>query len=298
MSVRAKAYVFLLLSTILWGAAAPVIKFTLGGISPLPFLSYRFFISGVIGLGVILFHRPKMPKKLSEYGLLSIYGVLSTTIALGFLFMGLERTTVLELGILGLISPLIIVVGGGMLFHEHVTRREKIGISIAVLGALVTIIAPILLGNNEFKFSGNLLLVLFLVSDAGSVLLAKGLLRHKFSPMLMVNFAFIVGALTLIPFALISTGAASLVSEIVALPLKYHLGVWYMAIASGTLAYFFFVRGERSIEAGEASLFAYLQPLFSVPLAVFWLGENITIPFLVGAVVTAFGVYIAERRIN
>ena len=58
---------------------------------------------------------------------------------------------------------------------------------------------------------------------------------------------------------------------------------------------------QKSIEIGEASLFAYLYPLFSTPLAVVWLGEKITPMFIVGAVVITIGVVIAEikkRRYN
>ena len=296
MPARKKAYLFLLGSIAIWGAAPAIIKFTLEGIDPLPFLAYRFFISGIAAVFLILILKLKLPKNAKQVSQLSLYGFLATTIALGFLFVGLDRTTVLELGLIGALSPLMIVLGGGLLLREHVTKREKKGIFIALTGTLITIIAPIVLSGNSFKFSGNILLVLFLVSDAGSVLMAKSMLKRNFSPLLIANFAFIVGAFTLIPFAVYSLGLNSLVETVVSLPLKYHLGVWYMALMSGTLAYFLFIRGERSIEAGEAGLFFYLQPIFSIPLAVFWLHEIITLPFIVGALIIAIGVYIAEKR--
>jgi drug/metabolite transporter (DMT)-like permease len=69
-----------------------------------------------------------------------------------------------------------------------------------------------------------------------------------------------------------------------------------MALISGTLAYFLFIRGERSIEAGEAGLFAYLQPLFTVPLAILWLGERVTPAFIIGATIVGIGVYVAEKK--
>jgi len=296
MSTRAKANLLLLSATAFWGAAGPIIKFTLGGIDPLPFLSYRLFLSGIVGLIILIVFRPKMPKNIKDYGFLVLYGLLSTTISLGFLFSGLDRTTVLELGIIGAVSPLIIVMGGGILLNEHVTKREKNGIFIAIFGILITIFSPILLGHDGFKFSGNILLLLFLLSDASGMLLAKRMLKHKFSPLAITNFAFIVGALTFIPFAIATIGVDPLINAVATLPIKYHLGVWYMALVSGTIAYFLFIRGTKSIEVGEAGLFAYLQPIFSVPLAVFWLGEAITFPFVVGGTITALGVYIAERK--
>jgi drug/metabolite transporter (DMT)-like permease len=78
--------------------------------------------------------------------------------------------------------------------------------------------------------------------------------------------------------------------------LQYHAGVWYMAILSGTLAYFLYVRGQKSIEVSEAALFNYLQPIFSIPLAVFWLQESLTPTFVIGAIIIACGVIIAEYK--
>lgn len=296
MGVREKAYVYLLGATALWGVAAPIIKFTLGGIDPFPFLAYRFLIAGTFGLLYILIFKPKFPRKLSHWAPLIIYGLLSTTFSLGLLFVGLDRTTVLELGLIGAVGPLAIVAGGAIFLRERISHHEKIGILIAFAGTILTIFAPILMGDGGAKISGNLLLFVFLVVDTAGVLLAKSMTRHKFDPALMVNMAFIVGASTMIPFTLATVGVSQTIAEIMALPLKYHMGVWYMALISGNLAYFFFIRGERSIEAGKAGLFAYLQPLFTVPLAVFWLGETITPSFIAGVIIVASGVFIAERR--
>lgn len=296
MGKRARAYIYLLGATAIWGSASPIIKFTLQGIDPLPFLAYRFMISGVLGLIIILVLKPKLPKKLRDWALLCFYGLLATTIALGFLFLGLDRTTVLKLGIIGAISPLVVVLGGGLLLRERITAREKKGIFLALVGVIITILAPVLLGQDGFKLSGNMLLVLYLVSDAGSILLAKKMTRQKFEPILMTNIAFVVGAATLVPFALYKLGIGAFVESITTLSAPHHLGVWYMAIASGTLAYYFFIRGERSIEAGEAGLFFYLQPIFTIPLAVLWLKETVSLPYIFGALIIAAGVYIAETR--
>src|SRR3970040_1182061 len=100
---RLKAYFSLILVAAIWGAAGPVIKFTLEGIDPLPFLSYRFAI---------------------------LYGLLAVPISLGILFIGLDKTTVLDLTLIGVAGPLIVTAGGALFFHDHITHKERIGISI------------------------------------------------------------------------------------------------------------------------------------------------------------------------
>ena len=69
-----------------------------------------------------------------------------------------------------------------------------------------------------------------------------------------------------------------------------------MVIFSSVLAYFAFESGLRLIEASETTLFAYLQPIFAAPVAVFWLGERISPPFLLGAGIIAIGVFLSEYR--
>lgn len=295
-SHRLRAYFYLLLVAIIWGAAGPVIKFTLGGIPPLPFLAYRFTISAIISLICFSTKGVKLPKSKSTLPYVILYGLLAFSIALGALFTGLEKTTVLDLALISTIGPLIITAGGALIFKDHITRREKAGIVIVLMGALINSFYPILSGRSDLRFTGNIFIFAFLLSDTSSVLLAKRLVQKDISPLTLINMGFIIGALTIIPFTFFLHGGETVINVIFNLPLKYHLGVWYMALISGTLAYFLYVRGQKSIEVSEASLSRYLQPIFSVPLAVFWLGEKITTAFVIGAILIAAGVIIAEHK--
>ena len=73
-------------------------------------------------------------------------------------------------------------------------------------------------------------------------------------------------------------------------------GILYMAIFSSVIAYTLYEYGLSIIEASEATLFAYLQPIFAAPVALLWLKEKITPPFIIGAVVIGLGVAISEYR--
>jgi drug/metabolite transporter (DMT)-like permease len=69
-----------------------------------------------------------------------------------------------------------------------------------------------------------------------------------------------------------------------------------MAVLSGTIAYILWHRAQKSIEIGEVGLFAYLYPIFGIPLAVVWLNEKITIPIIIGSAIVAVGVFLAEYK--
>lgn len=295
MSKRFKADIYLLIAMAAWGLAVPIVKFTLSGIDPLPFLAYRFFLASLLSLFVFYFFKIKLPKG-KLFLVTAAYGLLATTIALSILFFGLKNSTALDLTIIGTTTPLLVAIGGWYFFREKITKKEFKGISIALLGTLIVTIGPLFDGNGALRLSGNILLLIFLLIDSSSVLISKYIVKKKGDPFAVANFAFIIGALTLIPITIYIYGFNNIVSQVINLDFKYHLGVWYMAFISGNLAYAFYLRGQRTIEASEAGVFTYLQPLFSIPLAVLWLKEDFTNYFLIGAIFVAIGVYIAETR--
>lgn len=295
---RLRAYLILISVAAIWGAAGPIIKYTLGGIDPLPFLTYRFAISSIFSMAFFAFklNKGKKFRQLkANFPLVLLYGFLAAPVALGILFTGLDKTTVLDLTLIGVISPIVVTVGGVLFFRDRITHRERLGIAIVLLGVVINSIYPIF-KSEGVRLTGNLILILYLFADTSSILIAKRIVQKKVKSANLTNLAFIIGFLTLAPITIISYGGQDFINTLITLPLKYHLGVWYMALISGNLAYYLYVRGQRSIEVSEAVLFNYLQPLFIIPLAVFWLKETISVSFILGAAIIAMGLFVAQHK--
>lgn len=294
---RTKAYFSIIIATIIWGIAGPIIKFTLEGIQPIPFLTYRFGLSAFVGIITFLLHGYSIPKDPKTLIILLVHAFFTSTIALGLLFFGLENTTVLEMTIITLAVPVLTSTAGAYFLREHITKREKIGMGIALLGTLFTVFEPLFLsGNSSMRFSGNILIFLYIVANILPVILAKKLLRLGVSANALTQTSFIVGFLSFIPIVLFNPGLQNFTNDIINLEFKYHLGVWFMAFLSGSLAYYLYNKAQKTIEVGDASVFAYLYPIFSTPLAVLWLGEKITPAFITGGIIIIIGVIIAELK--
>lgn len=289
MTPRTKSYLMLLAVAVIWGVASPVIKFTLAGFNPAVFLAYRFGLSTLVALIILAIGGTHIPKNMGVFLTLLLYGFLNSVVSLGLLFFGMENTTVLETGLITLISPLIISTVGVYFLHEHVTKREKIGMGIAILGTALTITGPL-------NFSGNILVLGYVISTVATTLLAKNLLKKDVNAMTMTNFSFIIGFICFAIYVLLNYSSNYLINLVLSTPSEYHLGVAYMAIISGTLAFYLNTRAQKSIEIGEASLFSYLYPIFSLPLAVLWLGEKLTTNSIIGGIIIALGVVIAEIK--
>ena len=294
---RLRAYIELLIVSVIWGFAAPIIKFTLGGFSPAIFLTYRFFISAVLALAFFLIFRLKLPKKPKVLGLVLFNGFLLTTVSLGLLFLGADKTTSIDSNLISAMAPVTIAIAGVFFLKEHITKRESLGILIALTGTLITIIEPVLKFKDGFGgLEGNLLVFASVLVGTAVAVLSKIVLREEIDALTATSLSFIVGFITILPFVLFGNSAGSVLAIIRSAPMHYHLGVFYMAILSGTLAYYLWHRATKSIEVSEVSLFAYLYPVFGIPLSVFWLKEEITPPFIVGSIIIALGVILAEWK--
>lgn len=295
---RTRAYISLIVVAGIWGVASSVIKFTLGQIDPLPFLVYRFFIAGLLGLFFLIIDWKNTKVAFKNLPSVVLFGILAYSVGLLSLFLGLDLTTVLATTLIATTGPLVGTVMGAVFLKETITGREKLGTLIAFLGALFVVLAPRLGGNsNGFgHLLGNLLILLYILGDRGATVYAKHSLRKKVNSFTIVNIGMILAFLTLTPVAIYQYGLGGITSSVVGLDLAHHMGVWFMAFISGTLAYNLWVGGMKHIEISEAGLFTYLSPIFATPLAVLWIGESLTVSFVIGAIVIALGVGIAEFK--
>jgi drug/metabolite transporter (DMT)-like permease len=292
---RKLAFVNIAIACLLWGIAGVVIKLTLAGIEPFPFLTYRFAISAIVGVILVLTTKHHLPSKPSLWIPIIVYGLLSTTIALGFLFLGLDKTTVLNLSLITLMVPLFVEFAGVIFLNEKISKRGKTGTIIAFLGTLFTVIEPILKSNGGIgELKGNIFIMLYILADTSSILILKKILKKQYSESGLVHISFIIGFFSMLPLTLFFYTPQTLIKAIGSLTLPYHLGVIYMAIFSGTIAYTLRNRGQKVLSVGETGLFGYLVPIFTAVLALVILGETLTPLYIIGGVIVVVGVIIAE----
>lgn len=299
MKSRRSAYIALLIATAIWGFAGPVIKFTLGFVPPFTFLFYRFLLSSLVILLPFVWHLRKHPIRIKDLPKLTFLAILATTINLGLIFLGFDKTSALDGTLINSLTPIFIVIGGVLFLKEKVTKLERVGLAIAMTGTTVTILQPLL---EEAAFArqnliGNLLILVAGIEWAAYTLIAKEDLR-KHTPFLHTAWSSFVALATFLPLALLENPNVLAPTQVrlVLTNSSALLGIGFMAIFSYLVAYYTHYVGLRTIEASETALFAYLQPLFAAPLAIFWLGEPITFPFLVGAILIALGVFLTEYK--
>lgn len=299
---RLRAYIFLLIVTVIWGVAGPVIKLTLKELPPFIFLTYRFLISGILAIPILMITKFRFSKEFSVNVKIWASSFLNTTGALGLLFWGTSRTSLLHMSLIVVFSPILSVLLGYILLKDHVTKIEKIGIGITLLGSLIILIEPLIKkGVESGDFMGNLGVLGYVVATSVAGLFIKEVLRKGVNPIGLTNFSFIIGFITSLPIVLFLYSPDFILNTIHSVSIPYHLGVWYMAILSGTFAFSLQNMAQKTIELSEAAVFMYLFPIISGILAIFVLGDKFTPYIAVGSAITFVGVFIAEwkkRRYN
>ncbi|MDO8451779.1 MAG: DMT family transporter [bacterium] len=298
MSHRLTAYVYLLLVSAIWGWAGPVIKFTLSSFPPLIFLTYRFALSSIFAL-VVWRGRIPFPKSKGKTFHILLASLLTVPVALLLLFLGFDRTSSLEGTLVASTSPLLTTILGVLVLHDQITKREKMGMLLAFAGTIFLVFEPIVSGDAiaiTGSVIGNGLIVLAMLSESIGFLITKVSLREAIAPTTLSHLSFIVGFAVISMISLFIYPIDTIIHEIAEAPLNAHLGVWFMALISGTLAYALKNKALKSIELSETTVFSYLSPIFAAPLALFWLGEAIRPVFIFASFVIAIGVIMAEYK--
>ena len=286
-------YVVLLISSVIWGITGPVIKNTLGFVSPFTLLFWRFTFAVSISLPFFLFYLKKNPLKLSLLPKLFTIGVLGSALPIIFVFYGFKLTSSIEATIIGCMSPLLVAIAASVYLKERLSKHELVGTALAIAGTVSVAIEPLfsggLTGNN--RLLGNLLIFINIICWMFCIMLVKHWKTDNLKPFHITATSFITCLLVIAPLAFIeSSGLPSIdFSNVEILG-----GVLYLALFSSIIAYTLYYIGLAKVHAAQADIFNYLQPVFAIPLSVFWLKEKITPFIMLGVFLMVTGVIVAE----
>lgn len=225
--------------------------------------------------------------------------LIGSTIQIGFLFWGMEHTSAIEGSIVNATSPILVAIAGVIFLHEKITRHERLGLITAFIGTAIIIISPILSGqNHQITFSGlgNLLIFLGTLAWAVFTVISKKSLKLHLSPLFLTTSMFFFGFISMSIITLFLNSKFQIENYFLSAPPTAHLGVLYMALLSGSLAYFLYQSATKHIEISEANLFIYLTPLFTLPISLFVLKESVNPLFILGCFIIILGVYLAEIK--
>ncbi len=277
---KIKAIALMLVNTILWGIAPPIIKVYMRGIPVAVFLAYRFIWATLFLLVMMLILKKRFDVGFwFKHKFLLIMAFLQNAIVLLFLFAGLDIVNSGFAAVLAGTTPIMADIIGVLYFKEKVEKNELIGTLIAVV-AFIGLGGLSLHSTASSGILGGVLILLanlIFLATSFAVRWAKlesahGNMKIPKDFVWQFNFyGFLTSTIFLAGLSLFV--APNYFSFPAVLILLLNPGIVYLALFASVAALIAYVKAVEAMEVSEALYYTYLQPLFAIPLAAVWLHE-------------------------
>lgn len=284
----------LILTNIIWGAAAPIFKFALQNIPPFTLAFFRFFFAAFLLLPAV--SRKWKKVNLNDFLTIVAASFFGITINIAFFFLGLARGVSINAPVIGSTGPLILFFIAIFFLKEKVRPKILAGMALSFFGVLIIILSPLFLEGKQLAISEIWANIFFIISTIGIILspLFSRRVLKKVGVFQFTFISFVFAAATFFPFYLYERRFWSL-SE---LNLNGWVGIVFGVIFSSVLAYLLFFWGTSKIRAQEIGIFTYIDPVAALIIAIPLLGEIPTIYYFIGSFLVFFGIFIAEGRLH
>jgi drug/metabolite transporter (DMT)-like permease len=192
-------------------------------------------------------------------------------------------TSILEATLLVMIYPLLVAVGGFLIWRERITGRLGLGGALAFAGLVLMTLGPV---SGQSSVAGNLYAVTAAVFYSGCMLIT-GRLCRAYPTVAVTAWSFVGAALGSLPAALFEDRFMAMT-----------LFDWSYLALYGVLTLVGYLLINRSLGKLPTALVAVLgygQPVVATTLAIPLLGEVPALGDLAGAVVVVAGLVLATR---
>ena len=286
-----RAYIYLMLTTLFWGANAVAGKLAVGVISPMLLTTMRWSLAVIL---LVSFAWPQIRRDMPA--IRKHWPVLAALGAAGFaafnitLYSALEYTSAINVVIMQAGMPLVIFLANLLIFRVAITGEQVLGFILTVAGVMTVASG----GSIEQLLSLTLnrgdaiMLVAVLVYGGYTVALRYRPVMHWQSMMAVMATAAIVAS---IPFTIWEIA----VGRVVWPGLEGLAIVAYTAIFPSLISQVLFIQANGMIGSNRAGLFVNLVPIFGTILSVLVLRETLHVFHIVALVLVMGGIWLAER---
>lgn len=215
-----------------------------------------------------------------------LVGVASWLVVAAASYAGaIKLTTVANAALISFTAPVLVPFLASWILKESVRREALMAIVLALVG-VVAVIGPDL---HNLDLSSGIGIGLAAVSASGVAGATIGirLVRRHTPSFNTALYRMLVGSVVLLPF----TAASDKLSiDALSLAMLATLGILHTGAA---MALFAHVMGY--VQAQDAALYNYLEPLSSVLLAALFLGEPISLNAAIGGALVLAAAYMASQ---
>jgi drug/metabolite transporter (DMT)-like permease len=279
----------LILTAVCLGTNPVAVKYAVGYIPPMPFVSIRFVLAGLVLWTILRLSDPKGRLRRKDFRDMVGLGLVGIALNNILFTTGVSITSASNTALVVATAPLWGMFLAFVLGWERPKLKGIVGVGLALLGVAMIVYRG--LGESGASLSGDLLVMGAAVCWGSYAVLSIPLLR-RYSPLAVAAYSMLFGGVAVLPLASlqlpgVNWGAVS-------------VGGWgavaYSALLVAAFGFTFWQRGISRIGANRMLVYQYLVTLVGVVSGVVFFGESFGIDKAVGAAILLGGVYLARRQ--
>lgn len=266
-------------------------KLTVAEISPLSFGFFRF------GTAAILFYITLKVRKLDlkferkDYPRLLLLALLCIPLNQFFFLTGIKMSFASHSGIIYSLNPVYAYVVAVLFKYEKFYVSKLFSILLTVVG-IFFIFWESFSGTtvNNTVVSGDILLLFAVLTFSMYLTLGKTTIE-KYGALKTSTFVFLAGSVLYIPLFIYDLPNLSF-EKVTYMGV---IGYIYLSVVVAYLAYFVWYYALKHIAVSKLTTLSNISPLLTVLFSIIFLGEHISLFFVIGSLITLIGVFIMHR---
>lgn len=260
----------------IWGGGIVVAKIGMQDLSPMVFVTLRFIVATVLLLPLL------------RFPIRHVVGLLVLSVTMGglhfvIMFAGFKGIDAASASIILLIEVPLAALLAAIFYRDYLGWRRGIGMIVALVGVAIVAGQP--------RFEGSYVAVLLVLAGAvfwacGSVQLKT--MASKFGPLELVAWITLFSLPQLLVAAFLTE--PDFWQQVKAASVTSWVAVVYQASIATFAAYYLWNRAMRRYDVNQTMPFTLTVPIYGVAFGALVLGETITLPMLIGGILTLAGV--------
>ena len=271
---------------------AMIIRVVVDSTDPYFWVVSRLLISTIVVLPIVLI-RTKWRKIVKAKKYILTAGI-SMSMAIVLYTLAINYSQASYVSILTMLTPIMLILVSAHFFKERITQRKIAGVLLAMIGAFIVVLTPVVLTQPTASLFYPLATVL---SIAQSFLFALAFIAMRKAnesgvPVLTtVGLTAPIGLMISVPLFLLMGD----MSRINFQP-DYWLAAGYSAIGVAVIIRAITIAAYKRIGALSIAALTYMENLAAIVLPILIIGEVLSIEMVIGALCILVGIYLIETH--
>lgn len=268
-----------LVTILFWGTSFSTVKLMLKHYDWLTFSIIRNVLSALILVAYMYIIKVKLPSK-KDIPMLCFSGLMGVSIYTILFNIGLRTLTSATTSVIISINPILTTIFSSLILKEKINKKSWFFIFLSFIGILI-----LTLWEGVFSLNIGILWIFMAAVCFATYNVTQRKLSQKYSPFECTAYSMIFGSIFLF---LLSPKA---ILEIKNINLQVGILTFYIVVFVGVVAYVLWSKAlSLADKVGEVTNILFLNPLIATLIGVFFLGEKLSLPIIIGGMLILTGI--------